>query len=158
MTYCNGCGAQLGDNDKFCPACGAPVGAPNAQGGAQYAAAPVVQPRRVDFTGDMPAEDIERGRVLSMLCYVNVAFIVLALVAEQGNRFVRFHANQALVLSICSMLAALCAIVPFLGWAVAAVGEIVIFVFTIIGFFNASGRRAKEVPAVGNYRPLKDLK
>lgn len=26
MSYCSNCGNRLGDNDKFCPQCGAPVG------------------------------------------------------------------------------------------------------------------------------------
>ncbi len=156
MGFCVKCGTQVPENSTVCPNCGTPVGGQQPA----YQQQPYQQPYQPvyvknDFSDEMAPEDIQRGRTVSMLSYVSIVFSIFALVAEPNNKFVRFHVNQALVLQICMMLSALCAIIPFLGWAVAGVANIVFFIFAIIGFFNAKAGRAKEVPAVGKYRPLK---
>lgn len=54
--FCSNCGAQVGDNEKFCKACGTPV---NVQ-----AAAPVMQPIP-DYQQPVPEQPVsapKRGR------------------------------------------------------------------------------------------------
>lgn len=148
MAFCMKCGTEIPAGSAVCPKCGTPVGAPQQM----YQPAPAY---KNDYTDEMPPQDIERGRALAALSYFGIMFSILALVAEPNNKFVRFHVNQSLVLQICGLLSTLCAIVPFLGWIVAGIANIVFAVFAIIGLFNAKAGRAKEVPAVGKYRPIK---
>ncbi len=49
MLFCTNCGAQLGDNAKFCPNCGQPAGAPGA--GSYVAPAQPVTPLKYDIEG-----------------------------------------------------------------------------------------------------------
>jgi len=49
MVFCTNCGTQLADNAKFCPNCGAPIGAAGPVG--YYPPAPPVAPLRYDIEG-----------------------------------------------------------------------------------------------------------
>ncbi len=150
MIFCPNCGTQLDDNAVFCANCGTPIGA--------NAAGPVpVQPMRPVFVDTYDLEEKRKYKVLTTLCYLNLVFVILALVAAPDSKYVRFHANQALCLTVFALLASLCSIVPFLGWLVTAVCSIIIFVLTIIGIVNALKCRAKELGIVGKYRVLTDF-
>ncbi len=88
---------------------------------------------------------------------------ILFLVLEKENRFVRFHAVQSIavglllvVLSIAfSILSAMLAIVPILGWIIAIVAglgfALVTFVLWVMLMLRAFQGREWEVPAVGRY-------
>ncbi len=171
MAFCVKCGSQIIEGNAVCQNCGAPAGNPapplnnpvqpvyNAAPPTYNAApptynmTPVVDP--TDHTAEMNPQEIERSRVLSGLCYCGIMFMVLALVAEPNNKYVRFHVNQALCLTIGSFLVSLCMIVPFIGWLVGAVGAIMVLVFTIMGIVRGCKGRAKELPIVGKYSVLK---
>jgi len=88
---------------------------------------------------------------------------ILFLVLEKENRFVRFHAVQSIavglllvVLSIAfSILSAMLAIVPILGWIIAIVAglgfALVTFVLWVMLMLRAFRGREWEVPVVGRY-------
>ncbi len=79
-------------------------------------------------------------------------FMILGLVANGTSKHVRFHANQALVLDIATVLLAFIAIIPVLGWIVTGIGYFVFFIFRIIGIVNAMKCTKNELPLVGKYR------
>ena len=153
--FCNQCGTQLPDGTAFCTNCGAATGNPQPQASTaqqQTYQQQQYQPQKPVFVDDFDPEEKDKYRVLSALTYVNIVFVILALVAKPDSKVVRFHANQALCLTLFFLLASLCAIVPFIGWVAAGVGYITGIVFLFMGFFRALGRKAVELPLFGQNR------
>ncbi len=138
MSFCRNCGAQLEENVKFCANCGSVV-----DGAAATAA------RNVDHTADYDAVDISETKYLSLFCYLGIFFMIFALVAKPHSQFVRFHANQGLVLTILLFAAGIVMIIPVLGWIVGAVAYIFSIVCMIIGIVNSCKGQAKELPLIG---------
>ena len=118
MKYCPHCGAEIADDVRFCPTCG------------KETVAPVV-----DATPVFDAQDIADNRMLAMLGYLTMG--VLPMVGCRNSAYAMHHVNQALWLYIGSLLCALVCIIPILGWIVAAVGGLLLFIFFIIGIVRA---------------------
>ncbi len=136
--YCPKCGTNIPENDHFCPTCGEPV-----LGGSI--------PDESDHTAEFEAQDIERTRILSALCYLNFIFIIIALLLEPNSKFLRYHVNQSLVLTIFGLACGVIAIIPLIGWILSIVGAIAYVVFTIIGIVHSIKRCAKDLPLIGKY-------
>lgn len=136
--YCPKCGTNIPENDRFCPTCGEPV-----FGGST--------PDESDHTAEFESQDIERTRILSALCYLNFIFIIIALLLEPNSKFLRYHVNQSLVLTIFGLACGVIAIIPLIGWILSIVGAIAYVVFTIIGIVHSIKRCAKDLPLIGKY-------
>lgn len=144
MAFCKNCGAQVDENVKFCANCGYAVGGDNST--ASTAA------RNTDFTAEYDAVDIYETKYLSLFCYLGILFMVFALVAKPHSNFIRFHANQGLLLMVLSFACGIVCIIPILGWIAGAVGGIFTFVCMIIGIVNCCKGTAKELPVIGRVR------
>ena len=136
--FCPKCGTQIPENDRFCPTCGEPVL------GATF-------PDESDHTADFVSEDVERTKVLSALCYLNFIFIIIALLLEPNSKFLRYHINQSIVLTVFGILCGIVAIIPFLGWIISAVGAVACVVFTVMGVVRSLKGMAKDLPIIGKY-------
>lgn len=137
--FCPKCGTQIPENDHYCPTCGEPVFAKKSF------------PDETDHTAMFDPEDAGKTNILSALCYLNFIFIIIALLLEPNSKFLRYHINQSLVLTVFGLLCGVAAIVPFLGWIVSAIGAIVCVVFTVIGIIRAYKCEAKDLPIIGKY-------
>ena len=137
--FCSKCGTQIPENDHYCPTCGEPTFAKNNV------------PDESDRTAMFEPEDAKRTNILSALCYVNFIFIIIALLLEPNSKFLRYHINQSLVLSVFGILCGVVAIVPFIGWIASAVGAIACVVFTVMGVVRAFKCQAKDLPIIGKY-------
>ena len=137
--FCPKCGTQVPENDHYCPTCGEPV----------FARSTV--PDESDHTAMFDSEDAKRVNILSALCYLNFIFIIIALLLEPDSKFLRYHINQSLVLTVFGLLCGIAAIVPFIGWAVAAFGSIAALIFTVMGIIRAYKCKAKDLPIIGKY-------
>ncbi len=137
--FCPKCGTNVPEGNRFCPTCGESMGA--------FAKEPAANDRTAMFT----EEDRERTRFLAALCYLNVFFSVIGLLAEPDSKFIRYHLNQSLMLTVGVIVCSAAAIIPIIGWIVATVGGIAIFVFEIMGIVNALNKRAKDLPLTGKY-------
>ncbi len=107
------------------PAPGAPVpGAPQA-------------------TADRPGPASDTSKLLAALGYIFwiVALIAILIEPYKEEKFVKFHAIQALALGVASMIAWM---IPVVGWIVG----IVILVFQIIALIKAFQSEYYEVPVV----------
>ncbi len=152
MAFCPNCGAQVEDGKPFCDKCGAPI---QAQAQQPVYAVPIAVSQS-DHTAEFDPQDISDNKVFAMVSYLlGVVGIIIALLAAQKSDYAMFHVRQALKLSICSFILIIIAIIPFLGWLVAGVGAIIIFVLQIIMFFNVCKGKAVEVPLVGDFKFLK---
>ena len=143
MAKCLHCGADLPDGAKNCPACGAQVNDLSVK--AQQKAAQLNN--TADTTAEFDPQDIADNKLMAILAYVWILFLVPLFAAPQ-SKFARYHANQGLLLFIVSII---CGIIPILGWLL----EIATFILMIIGILNAANGKAKELPIIGKIRLLK---
>jgi uncharacterized membrane protein len=148
MAFCKHCGAPVDDGVKFCATCGQPVDGftPTPQQAVT---------RQSDFTAEYDAEDIANNKYLGIFCYLGFLGIILALLAGQGSRFVRFHANQGLVLQVFMICLGIICIIPILGWIVAGIGFIFSVVLMIMGIVYSCQGRAQELPLIGRTRTFR---
>jgi uncharacterized membrane protein len=109
------------------------------------------QPAPTDHTAEFDPKDISENKVLAMAPYLlSVLGIIVALLAMHDSKYVAFHVRQALKLTMTSVLVGLVTLI--LGWTVivaiaGAICEIIIFVLSIIAFFQVCNGKAKE-PAI----------
>ena len=132
MKYCPHCGAEIADDVRFCPTCGKEtVVVVNASSDPEF-----------------DPQDIADNRMLAMLGYLTMG--VLPMIGCRNSAFAMHHVNQALWIFIGSMLCAIVCIIPLLGWLVAGIGGIVLFVFEIIGIIRALKGSGRSLPFVKN--------
>ncbi len=109
-----------------------------------------------DHTAEFDPKDISENKVFAMCCYLlSVLGVIIALLASSESKFARFHVRQALKIQVCEVLSAFLCIIPILGWIAFGIIEVILFVVTIISFFNAAGGKAKDAPIVGSLGFLK---
>lgn len=182
MKYCGKCGAQIEDNVKFCPACGAAAEAPVQEPAPVAEAAPAAESAPVqnqndfsqklqnfnntaDTTAEYDANDIANNKVMAVLAYLGI-LVLVPIFAAKDSKFARFHANQGLVLCIAaiaySILYGILSTVIYaiswrLGFIVSIIGlvSILFTVLCIIGIINAASGKAKELPLIGKFKILK---
>ena len=137
--FCPKCGTQVSENDHYCPTCG------------EVISAKAKEPDLSDRTAIFEQEDIERTKILSALCYFNFVFIIIALLLEPNSKFLRYHINQSILLTVFGFICGLVAIVPVIGWIASASGMIANVVFTIMGIVRSLKGQAKDLPIIGKY-------
>ena len=134
--FCPKCGTQVPEDNHYCPTCGEAVTAKNSV------------PDETDHTAMFDQEDTKRTHVLAALCYLS---FVIALLLEPNSKFLRYHINQSLLISIFGIAVGVVAIIPFLGWIASAVGTVMAVVFTVMGVIRAYKCEAKDLPIIGKY-------
>lgn len=168
MAFCRYCGQPLEEGSRFCGNCGANVesGAGVGEGGARQpqstaqSAAPYTPPN----DGEYDPRDIENTKVVCAISYIGILFFV-PLLAYPNSRFAKFHANQALVVLIFSIIIqVVCAFGTGIWWAIPFLPNYVEnlgrWIFDLVewalplaagicGFVNALNGKAKEIPIIG---------
>lgn len=127
--------------------------------------APQPAPAAPQASGYDP-QDVQQNKLMAILAYFNI-LVIVPILAAKDSKFAKFHANQGLVLCICSIvlwvsftiLTILFYKVAFffgflinLLWYVVGLG---ILVLAILGIINAAKGEAKELPLIGKYQILK---
>ena len=98
-------------------------------------------------------EDIDKNKTMAGLAYI---VFFLPLITCPDSRFARYHANQGLILLICSAAgSAVLGFFPFIGSLLRSLYSLACFALAIMGFLNGINGRAKELPYIGQYRLLK---
>lgn len=165
--FCTKCGAEHTESVNFCPSCGAAAapGEPlyNSQAGPEpqpQQSAQFQQGYQSQQSYYAPPPQPPAGKKYSepvaVFCYLSI-LILIPLVLEPDSKFVRYHANQGLILLLASLLCSAVAIIPYLGWIAAAAGAIFCFVCFIIGLVNSLGGEMKPLPLIGKYELVKPL-
>ncbi len=159
MAFCGKCGTQVNDGVKFCPGCGAPVGAQE-----QVPFQQVQQP----FSA---AQDAQQNKVMAVLSYI-IFFIPLLTGDHKKSPFVKYHANQGTVLFLGTLAfgivywilnALLVALLLGTGawgaWSViTTILGILWFVptiFCVLGIIHAVKGEMKPLPLIGKINILK---
>ena len=114
-----------------------------------------------DTTDEYEEEDIQQNKTMGILAYL-FWLVLIPLFARKGSKYVRFHVNQGLILSICwTAVAIVCSIlsmIPYVGWLFAVIEYILSLAFTglaVFGIVFVAKGRARELPLIGKYRILK---
>ena len=149
MKFCPQCGTQLDDAAVVCTNCGA-----NLAPQAPVYAAPVIPD--YDHTAEFTPQEISDGKVFGLAIYL-LGFIgvIIALLGSRDNKFVSFHIRTWLKLQIVSVICLLLLIIPFLGWIACPICLFIIFILSIICFFNVCNGTAIDPAIIRGFGFLK---
>ncbi len=128
----------MADTATACPACGKTVGQ-SAGGGT--AAAPATQ------SGGL------QSNLAAALSYLWITAIIFLLMEPYNrDKFVRFHAFQALFLGIFSIVGHIAlGMIPVIGWFVLGpLFSLLIFIAAIISAVKAYGNQEFKLPVLGD--------
>lgn len=174
MKFCQKCGAQMEDQQGFCPLCGEPANSgsanpnptpnqnPNMGNGFNPGGAPNMGP---NYT-QQPARsgnDAEDNKVMGIIAYLGILCLV-PLFAAKESEFAQFHAKQGFTLFLAEIVgsivfnilgAALPWQLSFITGLLSAVVWIGMLVFSIMGIVSAINGEMKELPIIGNIKILK---
>ena len=146
MAFCTACGTKLPENAAYCPQCGLAVKPETVanNGVAPEAAAPIATASA--------ATSVIPDNIAAPLCYTFVVAIVLLLVEPyKRNRFIRFHAFQALLFAVtCALLHAVCAI-PFVGFFIVPILELGLGITWIVLVIKAYQGQWFKLPVLGDF-------
>lgn len=164
MAFCTKCGAAIDNNAAVCPNCGAPQQA--AQNNNAYVNPSPVSLEGGDFTATMDPTDIAQNKVMGVLAYIGLLFLV-PLLAAPNSQFARFHANQGLILfisdaivgTVITIFSVIFGFIPIVGpiivGIISSVLGLFLLVLMILGIVNAATGKAKELPLIGKIRIIK---
>ncbi|MFP4458702.1 MAG: DUF4870 domain-containing protein [Candidatus Zixiibacteriota bacterium] len=96
----------------------------------------------MDPNFNISQREIEDGKVLAGVAYLGIIGFLIAYLVGKDNRFVLYHAQQALVVAIGFILSP----IPVIGWLLA----IFMFVMMIIGLINGFSGKVQPLPLIGS--------
>lgn len=154
MAFCKNCGAELEEGAKFCPSCGKSTTEEAPKAEESFTDKVAGLNNTPDTTAEYDPKDIEDNKVMALLAYIGILFLVPLLAAKE-SKFAKFHTNQGIVLFIAEIIVSIVTLIPILGWIVGFVGGIALLIFAILGIVNAVQGKAKELPLIGKFKILK---
>jgi len=99
----------------------------------------------------MEEQKPSEGKNTGMAIVAYFLFFVPLLTDAKEDPFVKFHVKQSLLLVLAMVASAVVGIVPIIGWVIALIAPIVIFVLWIMGLINAIGGKMTPVPLIGQF-------
>ncbi len=145
MAFCSNCGAQA--SGSFCPNCGTPLG-----GASGYTARP-----SSSATGAMGISENAAGLLCYLLFFIGllgfiVPIIFLVMAPYNQNKFVRFHAFQAIFthLGLIVLSALLVIVTHGLGlvlFPLIGLGTLVLWIYLMVTAYQG---KTVRLPVVGD--------
>lgn len=170
MAFCYKCGSEVEENAKFCAKCGVDLENPQetpASDAAKTGFTDVINniTETEDTTSEYDAKDIENNKILSLLSYIWILFLV-PMFAAKDSKFARFHVNQGIVLFIFNLawyiinlvLSAILGkiiVVSLVYGILSSVVSLAFLALAVLGIVNACMGKAKKLPLIGNITILK---
>ena len=96
----------------------------------------------------------DNDKLMGVLAYIGI-LVLIPLLAGGDSKFIRFHANQGLVLFIALIVVNILWIIPFLGWVIAPLVTLGIVVLAILGIINVLNGEQKPLPLIGGITLIK---
>ena len=96
-------------------------------------------------TFNISSADIEQGKAMAGISYFGLLGFLIAMVTSRENKYVMYHAQQSLLLSIIFMVR----FIPFTPGVLDAAVGLMAFVFFIIGLINGFGGKVQPLPLLG---------
>ncbi len=103
--------------------------------------------------GDRPGPASDTSKLLAAFGYIVglVALIAILIDPYKDEKFVKFHAVQALALWVVGIVISFVSVIPIIGWIIAFVGGIAVFIFAIMAAIKAFQGEYYEMPVVYNF-------
>lgn len=95
-------------------------------------------------------EEKAKVNALAILSYLGF-LVLIPLLIEKKDEFVKFHAKQGLVLAIAEIVTLMISWVPIIGWLVWTIGSLAWFVLSIIGIVNVVNGKKEHLPVIGQF-------
>lgn len=160
----------MAEDARFCPNCGASVQSGAGKKMDDFANQAQEAFDRFNNTEDTTnaytQQQIADGKVMGILSYIG--FLVLVpLLADKNNPFVRYHANQGLVLFLGEIIYAVVrSILVRVFWIISfwlgmmmnillSILSLIFIAYMIIGIVNVCNGKARELPLIGKIRLVK---
>ena len=96
----------------------------------------------------------DNDKLMGVLAYIGI-LVLIPLLAGGDSKFIRFQANQGLVLFIALIVVNILWIIPFLGWVIAPLVTLGIVVLAILGIINVLNGEQKPLPLIGGITLIK---
>jgi len=149
MAFCPKCGTKLEDGTSFCPNCGARIDTERSASKTDFSEDLKKLADTPDTTANYSAADISNNKVMAILCYLGILWLIPFLTAKESP-FVKYHLNQGLTLLILGLIVAVISWIPVIGWLCG----VVVFALAIIGIVNVVNGKAQELPVIGRFKLL----
>lgn len=98
-------------------------------------------------------------KVMGVLCYLGILWIVPLLTDSKNDPFVKFHINQGIVLTILwiviGIASSILAFIPIIGGVIGTILWVALAILAILGILNALKLEQKELPVVGKFKVYK---
>ncbi len=98
--------------------------------------------------------EVNKYKVYGVLSYIGILFII-GLIVDNNARYIRFHANQGIILLIAGIIGAMIGSVPIVGELIGVIISIGVFVGAIIGIVTAIQGEEKPLPLIGGIRLIR---
>jgi len=107
-----------------------------------------MEEEKKEAVNEEPSHEPEKGidereedkNAIALFSYLGI-FIIIPLLTDKDNPFVKFHIKQGLVFLIFAVLLGW---IPFLGW-------IAVIILGILGIVNVLNGNKKELPVIGQF-------
>ena len=181
MAYCVKCGAKVDDDIRFCPQCGAEIPRQTSQeqqytygqqtGQEQQYTYGQQTDQKQQYTYDteeyFDPQEVRGNKGMGILFYFGILVLIPLLAGDKRSQYVRFHANQGLVLFLVSSIIDLLdgdwvwglhSVINFgesiFSWAFDIL-SFACFILMIMGIVAACKGQKKELPLIGKIKILK---
>ena len=140
--FCSSCGVQMDDAAAFCPGCGKPTAV------AQSTAPAGATPAAVSTQAASGLQD----NVAGLLCYLLIpAIVFLVMEPYNRNRFIRFHAFQAIFLEIGWIIVnAVLGMLAFIGIFILPILWLGFTILWIVCMIKAFQNQMFKLPLIGD--------
>lgn len=94
-----------------------------------------------------------KGMGILMSVFPFLFFLPLVVENQKNSEYLKFRANQSLIILICSVACSILSYIPVIKY-VAFIIRIAVFVFAIINLVNACQASDKPLPLIGDIKIL----
>lgn len=171
MTYCVKCGAQVTDQTRFCPQCGAAIPEGGSADGSHYGSGSEgrytyeagYETQAWDGDSEYFSQgEVQANKVMAVISYLGILVLVPVLAGDKSSPYLRQHVNQGFVLFIINALLELADMLignviligTVFSW-VAHVVDFALLIFMIMGIVSACRGTRKPLPIIGEIHIFK---
>ena len=94
------------------------------------------------------------NKYLALLCYCGPLFLIPYFM-RPDSAFIKFHANQGLLLLLASIIVGAVSNIILFGWIAGLIGGLYVLINFFRGLSNVINMRCVELPYIGKYRLLR---
>lgn len=138
---CLNCGKNIPNKYEYCPHCGYKIKIDSSNGKKEKTS----------------KEEIDTGKGMAIVCYFNL-LVIIPLIFEKSNNFVRYHINQGLSLCLFTIVTGVIKLMlnDFLlySYIFAILMALLIIIMMVIGIKNVCSGEEKPLPIIGNFNLL----